>query len=293
QWSLGSALAAPEKNPSFATDLYMSGTTFFTLGLGDVTPREGWARFFTVMEAGLGFGFLALVIGYVPVIYQTFSRREAQISLLDARAGSPPCVGELLRRHVTERDVTDLVEHLRGWEHWCSELMESHLSYPVLMYYRSQHDRQSWLASLTTILDISALIMVGVDGISEQVGRFTFAIGRHAAVDLAQSLGKRPVAPEQDRLPAEQFDQLRELLSELGLSFRDDATAREQLAELRNMYEPYVNTLSQHLLMQLPEWLPSQEDIADDWQTSPWDHFTLTIQRPRSHGRRQKAYQAD
>ena len=41
-------------------------------------------------EAGIGLGLLAIVIGYLPIIYQAFSRRETSIVLLDARAGSPP-----------------------------------------------------------------------------------------------------------------------------------------------------------------------------------------------------------
>jgi ABC-type multidrug transport system fused ATPase/permease subunit len=90
QWAFGSALNAPTGHASFWIDLYMSGTTFFTLGLGDVTPNSPLARLATVIEGGIGFGFLALVIGYLPVTYQSFSRREVGISLMDAHAGFRP-----------------------------------------------------------------------------------------------------------------------------------------------------------------------------------------------------------
>ncbi len=96
-WGLGSGFSAADGSAGFPTDLYLSGTTFFTLGLGDVTPRTPLARVLTVTEGGMGFGFLALVISYLPVLYQSFSRREVSISLLDARASSPPTAGELLR----------------------------------------------------------------------------------------------------------------------------------------------------------------------------------------------------
>src|SRR2546422_11719550 len=83
----------------FLTYLYFSGSTFFTLGLGDVLARSWTGRLLTVLEAGMGLGFLGIVIGYLPVLYQAFSRRELNISLLDARAGSPSTAAELLRRH--------------------------------------------------------------------------------------------------------------------------------------------------------------------------------------------------
>ncbi|HLG63188.1 MAG TPA: potassium channel family protein [Ktedonosporobacter sp.] len=280
QWSLGSVISAPEKTIGFLTDLYMSGTTFFTLGLGDVVPRSGWARACTVVESGLGFGFLALVIGYAPIIYQAFSRREAEITLLDARAGSPPTAAEFIRRHLGENlHAEEFVTFLRSWERWCAELLESHLSYPVLSYYRSQHDRQSWLAALTTILDVCALVMVGLDNIPEQTGKFTFAIARHAVVDLSQSFGTEPSPPKKDRLPSTEFARLQEQMAAEGIQFRDEETAEERLTELRHMYEPYANALANYLLTPLPEWISTVEHL-DDWQSSIWDHFALTSQRP-------------
>src|SRR5262249_37417715 len=132
---------------------------FFTLGLGDVVPVTWIARMVMVAEAGIGFGFLAIVIGYLPVIYQAFSRREVIISMLDARAGSPPTALELLKRHIEDQRLEEIDSMLRDWEHWSAELLESHLSYPVLAFFRSQHDNQSWLSALTTVLDACALVM--------------------------------------------------------------------------------------------------------------------------------------
>ena len=99
QYGAGSAVVMTGAKPGFVTDLYLSGTTFFTLGLGDVVPHSPLARVLVVTESGFGFGFLAAVIGYLPFIYGSFSKREVNISLLDSRAGTPPTAGELLRRH--------------------------------------------------------------------------------------------------------------------------------------------------------------------------------------------------
>ena len=277
QWGLGSQVSAPEKIPDFGTDLYMSGTTFITLGLGDVLPHEGIARVVTVLEAGMGFAFLALIIGYVPVIYQAFSKREINISTLDARAGSPPTASELLRRHCKGAHTEALVEYLRDWEKWCAELLESHLSYPVLTYYRSQHERQSWLAALTVIMDVCALIMVGLHDVPIKPAKFVFAIARHAAVDLAQVYGTPP-SLEAKRLSRDDFARLRNELAANGIILSDGEDVERKLAELRGMYEPFVEALSKHLLMPLPGWMPAA-DRVDDWETSAWDHFLESTPR--------------
>ena len=272
QWGLTSALQAPEKHATFGTYLYMSGTTFVTLGFGDVIPLFWLGRLLAVAEAGIGFLFLALIIGYVPIIYQAFSRREVEISLLDARAGSPPSATELLRRHYRNQQVEELVRYLCEWERWCAELLESHLSYPVLTYYRSQHERQSWLAALTTILDTSSLFIVGFEGITAPTVRFTFAIARHAAVDLAQVYGIPPLNPKRNRLSPADFAQMRAALSEVGLRLQLGADAEQRLSEIRRMYEPFINALADHLLLNLPPWIIASRTV-DDWQTSAWDHL--------------------
>jgi hypothetical protein len=271
-WGLSSPLKAPEKDVTFGTYLYMSGTTFVTLGLGDVTPMSGLARFLVFAEAGFGFGLLALIIGYIPVIYQSFSRREINISLLDARAGSPSSSTELLRRSYRDRNMDELVRFMRDWERWCAELLESHLSYPVLTYYRSQHERQSWLAALTTILDTCVLLIIGFEDISTPTIRFTFAIARHAAVDLAQVYGTPPMNPKLGRLSHEDFERMRDALAEVGLTLQHQEDAEKRLYDIRRMYEPFVNAIAEHLLLNLPPWIPETKTV-DDWQTSAWDHF--------------------
>ena len=271
QWAAGSALTMTGGGPGFGADLYMSGTTFFTLGLGDVVPRTAIAKSVTVIEAGTGFAFLALVIGYFPVIYQAFSRREMAISLLDARAGSPPTAGELLWRYRWDKSGDALAELLREWERWSADVLESHLSYPALAYFRSQHYNQSWLGALTTILDVSALVMVGLEGWCVEQARLTFAMARHAVVDLAQVFNTPPHEPAQ-RLTDAELPRLRERLAEAGLRLRDGAdaaAATQQLAELRQMYEPYVAALARHLAVTLPPWV-RQVERPDNWQTSAW-----------------------
>ncbi|MDT5296088.1 MAG: hypothetical protein QOJ76_2968 [Acidobacteriota bacterium] len=275
QWIAGSRLYAPEAVPGYGTYLYMSGVTFFTLGFGDVYPLDALGRVLAVVEAGTGFGFLAIVIGYLPVLYQSFSRREVSISMLDARAGTPPSAAELLRRHVEAGRLDGLGGLLQDWERWAADLLESHLSYPVLCYYRSQHDNQSWLASLVCVLDTCALVMVGIDGAHEWQARLTFAMARHALVDISQIFNTRPVAFQQERMPDADLAQLRLALARWGLSLRAGVDADDRLRSLRRLYEPYANGLACHLLIPLPPWLPAGAH-ADNWQTSAFDRGART-----------------
>jgi hypothetical protein len=280
-WSLGDPVQAPESTRDFATYFYLSGTTFFTLGFGDVTPTSEPGRMMAVLEAGLGFGFLALVIGYLPVFYQAFSRREVSISMLDARAGSPASAAELLRRYGQAQKMDALNELLQDWERWAAELMESHLSYPVLCFFRSQHDNQSWLGALTTIVDASALVMAGFKGAPQWQARLTFAMARHAVVDISQILNTPPRPPEPDRLPPGRFAQLRASLEEAGVSLCKGDRAAGELVELRRSYEPYVNALSHYLAMPLPEWVRTAP-AGHNWQTSAWERKAARLDPPVS-----------
>lgn len=278
QYGAGSAVVTTGAEPSFLTDIYLSGTTFFTLGLGDVVPHSTLARALVVTEAGFGFGFLAAVIGYLPFIYGSFSKREVNISLLDSRAGTPPTAGELLRRHAYPHGNEALRALLKDWELWSAELMESHLSYPVLAFFRSQHDNQSWIAALTSILDTCALLKVGIEDACQRQAELTFAIARHAAVDLSQVFKTPPRALPHDRLPAEELRRIRDTLAQHGVKLQDGPEADRKVADLRNMYEPYLYALASYLNQSLPPWIPEKKG-KDNWQTTAWGRSAGLVEK--------------
>jgi hypothetical protein len=263
-YALGSPFSDSTQGPGFRSDLYVSGTTIFTLGLGDVTPRSPWARELIILEAGTGLGFLAVVMGYFPVLYSAFSRREVNISLLDARAGSPPTAAEMLRRHSYKGAEHALTLLLEEWERWSAELLESHISYPLLCYFRSQHNNQSWLSALTAVLDTSALLIAGVQGHEARQAQLTFAMARHALVDLAQIFSLSPVNKAPDRLPPERYEQLYSLLCQSGVSVCRDGDSMARLSEMRALYEGYAEALSEYLTMPLPPWIADQPH-KDNW----------------------------
>ena len=258
---------AGSMHAAWRTDFYVSGTTLFTLGLGDVVPTHSLARLLVILESGMGLGFLAVVIGYLPVLYGAFSRREVEIALLDARAGSPPSGVELLRRHAYKGGEEDLTRLMQQWERWAAELLESHISYPVLCYFRSQHDNQSWLSALVAVLDASALLIAGVEGHCARQAELTYAICRHALVDVAQlfSVKLEPMA-SQRRLAEGEYLTLAIELCQADLRLDRSKQAEQKLLELRGLYEGYAGALSAYLQMPIGGWLTSPHR-KDNWRT--------------------------
>ncbi len=264
-YSMGSPMNDGLQKPGLRSDLYVSGPPIFTLGLGDVTPRRPVSREVVILEAGTGLGFLAVVMGYFPVLYGAFSRREVSISLLDARAGSPPTAAELMRRHSYDGAESALSLLLVEWERWSAELLESHISYPLLCYFRSQHTNQSWISALTAILDTCSLLIAGVQGHEARQAQLTFAMARHAMVDLAQVFSLDPVIGAADRLPAERYEQLYQMLCSSGVSVCRDGQSYERLRQMRALYEGYAEALSGYLRMPLPPWI-AEHPHKDNWQ---------------------------
>ena len=277
-----SARTQDTTHPTFETCMYLSGTTMSTLGIGDVLPHTSLERFLVVCESGIGFGFLALVLSYLPVIYQAFSRREVNIVLLDARAGSPPTAAEILRRHAGPRGAEALEKLLYNWEHSSADILESHVSYPSVCYFRSQHTNESWIAALTAILDSCSFLMAYVDTTASRQARLTFAMCRLTVVDLAQLFNVAPSANDGNRLPSSELARLRAVLTKDGFQLRDDEASHKKLTTLRAMYEPYLHALSRFLYMEVPPWILAKE-ITDNWKTSAWGRIS-GIAGPDSQG---------
>jgi len=255
--------------------VYVSGTTIFTLGLGDVLPTSQMARVLIVMEAGTGLGFVALVIGYVPVLYTAFSNREISVALLDARAGSPPTAGELLVRHSFSGGHEALTLLLSEWERWAAIMLETHISYPILCYYRSQHDNQSWLSALTAILDACSLLITTVEGPSTRQAQLTFAVARHVLVDLGHvfQLESKEQGYRENvavRLKDDEFGELCRVLNESGFSLCSSPDTRSRLTSIRKLYEPHAQAMAEYLHLDLPRWsplAPNANKKPDGWKT--------------------------
>ncbi len=252
---------------SWPQDIYVSGTTLFTLGLGDVVPDTRAARILVIVESGMGFGLLAVVLGYLPVLYGAFSRREAEISLLDARAGSPPSAVEMIRRHAYPGGEEDLAELLEHWERWCAEILESHISYPVLCFFRSQHDNQSWLAAITAILDTCSLVLTGLEGHCARQAELTYAMARHTLVDIAQTFSQQPACElATNRMAPGTYPVLAKMFCSQGIQLDTSSEAEQRLTDFRSLYEGYTMALSKFLRMPIEGWIVENQH-KDNWRT--------------------------
>ena len=160
-------------------------------------------------------------------------------------------------------------------------MLETHISYPQLAYYRSQHRNQSWLGALTAILDSSALILAGADPLNVPQAKLTFAMARHALVDITQIFVRRYVEGGSDRLAPETLGRLREHLAARPVRIPDGSDHEERLRALRLMYEPYARALAEYMLFELPPWIHSGPR-RDNWQGGPWDR-ELAVHAAQEH----------
>lgn len=267
QWSQRELLLNVDGAAHFSDDLYMSATTLFALGLSDVAPKGRVGRLLVVAETGSSLVLVSMLFSYIPIVYQSFARRELRVTMLDAWAGCPPTATEILTRLARSGELPRADGFFADWEHWCADLLESHLSYPAIGYFRSLHHRQSWVAALTALLDATALVQVGVEGLSPWRAHLTFAVARHAAVDLSQVLGA-PVSRLDSRSSPSDLKFVREELVRAGLRPNESTAADAKLTALRASYDPYILALSTRLLMPCPAWHPPSR-TDDNWQTNP------------------------
>ena len=224
---------------SFGNALYVSGTSLFTLGsVGGVT---GWTRAVVVAEGATGLGLFAVVIAYLPVLYQAFNRREVGVLLLDARAGSPPSGPELLHRMGSAGVASSLHGLFAEWERWVADVLESHMSYPLLTLFRSPHDNTSWVTSLGSVLDAATLLLTAVEDEPDERAILMYGTGVHAVEDLFyyfRLTGRETV------IQRDEFEDVLGDMKDDGFAVRplDDAFAR--FTAKRAKYAPRLDALA-------------------------------------------------
>jgi hypothetical protein len=249
--------------------LYTSASTFLTLGLGDVTSADPLGRFFIILETGTGYVFLGLIITYMPLLDQAYGAREVGNLLIQSRAGRPPAAIKLLRRYSGADHSEVLRGNLRESERWMAEILQTHLSHPVLSFYRAQHWGQSWLVSLATTLDSCALLIVGGEGRAAEQARLTYRMGLHLLKDLTNALTITVDPRSRGRLTEADLPALVARAKAAGLALDLEPVATAELLRLVHRYDVYLVALSVWLVIPLPLWVP-QEDARREKDDPEW-----------------------
>ncbi len=256
---LGPRFQADRGPMGFGALLYMSGSTFLTLGIGDITSADPLARFVMILETATGYMFLGLMITYMPLLHQAYAAREVGNLLIHARAGNPSSGITFLHSSCGAGGPEVLRTNLQEAERWMAEILQSHLSHPVLSFYRAQHWGQSWLVSLATILDCCTVLIVGGDGPAAAQARITHRMGIRLLEDLTHALHLRVDPRCPTRLTAVDLTSLRSALTSLGVDLHATPSTGNRLLELSGQYDRYLLTLGKELVIPIPSWIVMTE----------------------------------
>jgi hypothetical protein len=239
----------------FGTSLYFSAGTLLPLSYGDILPIGALAQIVVVAESATGVALIALVISLLFSLYGSFQRREELVVTLDALAGAPPAGLQILETVASHRMPDELVATFDAWRGWSAAVLESHLAYPILVYFRSSHDNEAWLNSFGAVMDAATLVLSTVVSEDETEGhaRLMFKVGNHLVEDLAWYFRfKNAGIPIVER---QEFDDARERLIKAGFRCRDSDAAWSQFAALRSMYASPLNELARRLAILPAKWI--------------------------------------
>jgi hypothetical protein len=242
------------------TAFYFSAVSLFTLGFGDVVPTGGLARLVSVFEAATGLGLFALTITFLFALFGEFQRREVLVVTLSARAGAPPSGITLLQAYANDRMIERLPDLFADWETWSAQVLESHLSYPILAFFRSTHDNQSWVSALGAVLDASTLILTTIEGVPRGPARVMRNVGVHLVEDLGQYFrfdGEIDSYVEQD-----EFEEACGQLRLAGFAVGDLKPAWEAFAQQRAEYAGVLNAMARQWLTPPTQWIGDRSEVA-------------------------------
>ncbi len=244
----------------FGTALYTAGTGLLTIGFGDFVPTAALTRAIVLASAGLGLGTVALVITYLFSLYGSFQRREVLVTTLDARAGAPPS-GVALLETSRRLELLDELPTLFGeWERWAAEVLDSHLAYPILGYFRSTHDNESWVASLGAMIDAAVLVMTTVQDQPRGRAEMLVAIGVHLVEDVSAYFG----FANDGRVGVEraEYDAARARLEAAGFALESPDIGWILFAQIRSRYASRLNLLADFWMTPPALWIGDRERDA-------------------------------
>jgi hypothetical protein len=245
------------------------GTLVYYAGTSLVTPVFGSAhgaliRMLTLLETLTGIVTIALMISYLPALYGAYSRREARLLTLDDPLGRRITPVRVIVLNAPGGDPEMLYRGLGEWQMWTADVLESHVSYPMLALFRSQHPGQSWVTALGVVTDAAALASACVEGAQGREPYFLYRRGRRAIMEISSRLHVPEAATAETWLVEENFELAWRQLVEVGLPLRDKAEAWADLQRLRSTYGDQLERLIDFLVAPRGFWGHSAEETVQD-----------------------------
>lgn len=238
--------------PDLGSALYFAATSVLTIGFGDVVAVAAPARVIIITAAVTGLGSVALVVTFLFSLYGSYQRREIQVVALQAAAGAPPSAVALLETYARLDLAWRLPDLFMEWEHWAVEVLDSHIAYPLLGFFRSSHDNLSWISALGTVLDAASLVITTIVDVPRGEAKLVKRVGTHLVEDII-NLGFRTGQPT--GLDRSAFDAVCDRLEAAGytLEARDDAWPAFEAA--RATYAPRLEGMARYWATPATSWL--------------------------------------
>lgn len=240
--------------------IYYAGTSLLTIGYGDILATQGWTRFFSIAAAATGLATMAIVVTFLFSTFSSFQRREAFVITLDARGGAPASGVSLLETHATLDLVPDLPRLFETSQTWCAEVLDTHLAYPVLCYFRSSHVDVSWIAALGALLDSATLIVSTVEGLPKGQATLLHSVGSHLTHDIAKYFGL--LSEDAVLVEPAEYKAARERLQVAGYRLADEAKAWDSFRRLRSEYAGSLNNMARHWAINPAQWIGDRSPIG-------------------------------
>ena len=252
---------------NLGTSVYFAGESLLTLGFGDYAAVSGWARLMTLIAAATGLSIFAAVLTLLFTLYGSFQRREVAVVVLEAGAGAPPSGVTLLETYALARILDDLPRVFESWQAWAAEVLDSHLAYPMLAYFRSSHDNDSWISSLGAVMDAATLVLTTIEDGPKGWAKLSLAVGGHCIEDLVQYF-RLPDEPEIG-LERWEFDEACRRLAAAGFRLRDGDQAWADFSRVRSEYAGRVNALARHWASPPAQWIGDRSPLRHPRQHDP------------------------
>jgi Ion channel len=243
---------------NFATTVYFAATSLLTLGFGEIVAVGGVARFVVLLAAATGLGVVALVVTFLFSIYGSYQTRELEVIRLQATAGAPPSAVKLLEAFATLQFKERLPAFFVVWQRWAAEVLDSHVAYPVLTYFRSSHDNLSWISALGTVLDAATLVLTTIRDVPRGDAELLRRIGSHLVEDIS-NLGFHSGKPA--LLSREAFELAYARLQAVGYDLEPIAEAWPRFQAARSNYDARLETMADYWEVESQSWLGSMEEL--------------------------------